>query len=224
MSSARRSAGAAHGATAGARVAVRERLDRDPASRRISRPRAWNVRTRTVPAPLRAARAPRPAARVSSSAARLLNAIAAIGSGGVPVARARRRGRRASSSCRAGRGEAQHGTRRRRRGGALVGRKAGEPFGDGGVPRSPSINNRGRTLARALQSAGRIPPSGALVAPRRRAAAAPLRGLVRPAAGRGTWWVLKLVRFRAVKDARPRPTRPAPEGRVGVPPPQPCPL
>src|SRR3954451_718238 len=55
-----------------------------PASRRISRPRAWNVRTRIAPAVTPSGASADPSRSVSSSAARLLNATTVIAAGSVP--------------------------------------------------------------------------------------------------------------------------------------------
>ena len=55
-----------------------------PASRRISRPRAWKVRTRTAPGSTSIGARAASRRSASSCAARLLNVIAAIEAGGAP--------------------------------------------------------------------------------------------------------------------------------------------
>ena len=86
MSSRSRAASSAHGATR-ARMAPRSAIGstRTPASRRISRPSAWNVRTRTAPGATPSGATAASSRSVISSAARLLNVIARIVSGAVPV-------------------------------------------------------------------------------------------------------------------------------------------
>jgi hypothetical protein len=87
VSSRRRPASSAHGATA-ARMAGRSASGSTaiPASRRISRPRAWKVRTRTTPGAIPSGATAASRRSVISTAARLLNVIARIASAGVPVA------------------------------------------------------------------------------------------------------------------------------------------
>ena len=87
VSSRTRSAASAHGATA-ARTAARSASGSTatPASRRISRPSAWNVRTRTPPGATPSGASAASSRSVISTAARLLKVIARMPSGGVPVA------------------------------------------------------------------------------------------------------------------------------------------
>ena len=87
VSSWRRSPGSAHGATA-RRSESRSTSGSTgrPAARRISRPKAWKVRTRTVPGRTPSGASAASTRSTSSSAARLLKAIAAIAAAGVPVA------------------------------------------------------------------------------------------------------------------------------------------
>ena len=87
VSSRSSAASSAHGATS-ASTAARSTIGSTatPASRRISRPRAWNVRTRTSPGATPSGATAASRRSVISSAARLLKVIAWIAPGGVPVA------------------------------------------------------------------------------------------------------------------------------------------
>ena len=87
VSSRSSAASSAHGATS-ASTAARSTIGSTatPASRRISRPRAWNVRTRTSPGATPSGATAASSRSVISSAARLLKVIARIAPGGVPVA------------------------------------------------------------------------------------------------------------------------------------------
>ena len=87
VSSRSRSASSAHGATS-ASTAARSAIGSTatPASRRISRPSAWKVRTRTAPGATPSGATAASSRSVISTAARLLKVIARIASGGVPVA------------------------------------------------------------------------------------------------------------------------------------------
>ena len=102
-----------------------------PASRRISRPSAWNVRTRTVRGPTPSGATAASSRSPSSSAARLLNVMAAIVSGAAPpsISQAIRATRVVVLPDPAG---ATHrtGPGWRGRRGALVGREASEAIGD----------------------------------------------------------------------------------------------
>ena len=82
VSSARQPAGPAAGAT-WRRIAIRSTSGSTtaPESRRISRPSAWNVRTRTAPASTPSGASADASRSRSSSAARVLNVIAAISPG-----------------------------------------------------------------------------------------------------------------------------------------------
>ena len=82
-----RAGSSAQGATS-ARIAALSAIGSTatPASRRISRPRAWNVRTRTAPEVTPSGATAASSRSVISTAARLLNVIARIVSGPVPVA------------------------------------------------------------------------------------------------------------------------------------------
>ena len=68
------------------RVAVGQGSTATPASRRISRPSAWNVRTGTAPGSTPSGATAASSRSVISTAARLLKVSARIASGGVPVA------------------------------------------------------------------------------------------------------------------------------------------
>ena len=132
VSSRRMAASSAHGAT-WRRTAARSASGSTdtPASRRISRPSAWNVRTRTVPGPTPSGATAASRRSVISTAARLLKVIARIRSG----RRARRdqpggagdQGRRLAG---ARRRDAQRRPGRGGRRGPLVRRQAGETVGD----------------------------------------------------------------------------------------------
>ena len=118
-----------------ARAARRWRSTSTPASARMSRPSAWNVPTRTLPA------------ATPSSAERRVDALLQL-LGGATIEGQRRRSAAGSAPvrdapadarhdrrrlARAGRGDAQDGPGRGRGSGALVGHEAGEPLVDSGM-------------------------------------------------------------------------------------------
>ena len=118
-----------------------------PPSARISRPRAWNVLTRTAPAERPSGSSAASTRDAISSAARLLNVTAVMRAGSAPRRHEPRdpgdEGRRLATPRG---GDAQH--RAGWRGGSrpLIGRKAGESFGDGGWQHTPRMSG-GSSLA-----------------------------------------------------------------------------